>query len=237
MCNKQKDCGCGTKGGIKPTLKYCGAELPCTGIVKGDDYTTVLQKIDAIACNGGGDGGNYTFAESSTCPNGGLIVRKNGVQVFEQCYECCDEGGTPFYFYAEGRSSLEFGNPPTIGDGVNPNVYGATQIAFTIPPGQGGIYEIIFNADWFSGANDDGKIFTYVNNTALGVGGTNCTHLKRGSASGFDEMQFQIPVTHFQSDINLQAGDIIGICTEGGTMTPEPKPSVQHYRVKITKIG
>lgn len=54
MCNKQKDCGCGTKGGIKPTLKYCGSELPCTGIVKGDDYSTVLQKIDAVACSGGG---------------------------------------------------------------------------------------------------------------------------------------------------------------------------------------
>lgn len=49
-----KSCGCGTKGGVKGSLKYCGIDLPCTGIKKGDDYSTVLQKIDNVACEGGG---------------------------------------------------------------------------------------------------------------------------------------------------------------------------------------
>lgn len=182
-------------------------------------------------------GGTYTFEANTECPNGGIKVMQGEEVVFEQCYECCGGESEPFYFYSEGRSHLEFENPPTIGDDTTANVYGATQIAFTIPPGKGGIYEVMFNADWFSDPNDDGKIFTYVNNTVLGLGGVNCTHLKRGSASGFDEVELQIPVTHFQSNINLQAGDIIGLCTEGGAMIPEPKPSVQHYRVKVTKIG
>lgn len=46
-----KSCGCGIKGGVKGSLKYCGADLPCTGIKKGDDYSTVLNKIDAAICD------------------------------------------------------------------------------------------------------------------------------------------------------------------------------------------
>jgi len=50
MASKKKDCGCGTKGGVKPTLKYCGDRLECINVEKGDDFNTVLGKINTAVC-------------------------------------------------------------------------------------------------------------------------------------------------------------------------------------------
>lgn len=109
MC-KQRDCGCGTKGGIKPTLKYCGSELPCTGIVKGDDYTTVLQKIDAVACSGGEvvDSCNGLYLSLNPLPS----------ETYIKVPEIVVTGGTAPYTYEwslqqTGGTSYTIGNTTT----------------------------------------------------------------------------------------------------------------------------
>ena len=230
MC-KQKDCGCGTKGGIKPTLKYCGAELPCTGIVKGDDYSTVLQKIDAVACNGGGEGGNYTFAESLTCPNGGIVVSKDGIEVFEQCYECCGSE-QKLVAYEEFRNFLQYEEPSTIQDPSANPAY-KTQITHTITTLDGaGVYEVYFSGMVGLVDGISTHLGVYVNNTI--EHSTNTTLIE---TQNMGLMYMRVPVTVFKSNITLNVGDVVGIGAFRNSGVSAPALNVMHCKWKLTKIG
>ena len=45
---------CKNKSKIKKPITYCGEDLECSGINRGDNFNTVVQKLDSVACSGGG---------------------------------------------------------------------------------------------------------------------------------------------------------------------------------------
>ena len=89
---KNKSCGkgcCKTKAKFKADWRYCGEELDCIGVEKGDSITTILEKINESSCQEDGD--TYSFQEKEDCENGGFEVFRGDLKIFEQCYPCCGD--------------------------------------------------------------------------------------------------------------------------------------------------
>ena len=73
---------------VRQIVRYCDQNLPCTGIEKGDDFTTIIQKLDDALCKGSGK--TYTFEDNiEECENGGFNVYENDELVYTWCQECC----------------------------------------------------------------------------------------------------------------------------------------------------
>lgn len=114
---KTKDCN---KCGIKPQLRYCGEDLDCLDIKKGDRIQDVIQKLAEKSCESG-EGGGYTFEENLECENGGIVIRKDEDIVYQTCYPCC--GDTLIdkeYFYEEVVSFVD------LSDYNEPNYFSPT---------------------------------------------------------------------------------------------------------------
>lgn len=118
MCNncENRNCGCTSQCGCKPTLKYCGRLLPCLGVVKGDDYETVLEKIDGVACSGG----NTTTISNCSLDVEILTVDMTGAT-------SSVTGGTPPYSYKWKYAQNTFKN------GINITDTSVQNITFTTP--------------------------------------------------------------------------------------------------------
>lgn len=75
---------------IKQTVRYCDQNLPCSGIEKGDDFATVVQKLDDALCEGSGK--TYTFEDNiEECENGGFNVYENDELIYTWCQDCCGD--------------------------------------------------------------------------------------------------------------------------------------------------
>lgn len=70
---------------LKAVKKYCGKDLSCIGVTKGDSYNTVFEKINEAICEMG-----YTFSSTLEGCNRGLVVTDNRTDeiVFSECYDC-----------------------------------------------------------------------------------------------------------------------------------------------------
>lgn len=69
---------------LKAVKKYCGKDLSCIGVTKGDSYNTVFEKINEAICEMG-----YTFSSTLEGCNRGLVVTDNRTDeiVFSECYD------------------------------------------------------------------------------------------------------------------------------------------------------
>lgn len=92
---KKKKCA-NTKTKVITTYNYCGEDLECSDIKKGDSIQTVIEKLNAVACNGAGR--EYTFEDSEQCENGGFDVYENDELIYTWCQECCGGGETIVVF-------------------------------------------------------------------------------------------------------------------------------------------
>lgn len=100
MKEKKKKCGCiPNKGCRKPQDRYCGEDLECIGVTKGDTFSDALTKINDVVCNEGKSCNLFVeILPTDTTP----IINVNG--------------GTPPYKYLwtlqqTGGTILEIVNP------------------------------------------------------------------------------------------------------------------------------
>ena len=91
-CGKNKCSNCAstkkscTTCKVKPQWRYCGEDIECPDIKKGDSLPEIIQKLSEKACEGG-EGGSYTFEDNNACNNGGFLIKdENSNIVFTQCY-------------------------------------------------------------------------------------------------------------------------------------------------------
>lgn len=110
MKQKENNKKCTCLGSIIPKPRYCGNELECIGVKKGDSFNTILEKINNSVC----EGGYYQFLENQECENGGLVIKdKEDNIVYETCYPCCGETSSGYQFIDIDHivgSDLPFGN-------------------------------------------------------------------------------------------------------------------------------
>lgn len=128
---------------LRQADRYCGEDLPCIGVERGDSFSTSLRKINEAVCAMT----NLSFEENELCENGGLIVRDGGGTIlYATCYPCCGSEPTPPF---KETYPLNNGTGKVAGEyGVDP-VYktlrerGGTQfndVSFEIP--YDGVYRI-----------------------------------------------------------------------------------------------
>lgn len=84
-CNKE--C-CGLTSKFRADWRYCGEELECLGVERGDTLSVILEKINSVSCEGGS---TYSFEENEECENGGFDIFKGEEKIFSQCYPCCGD--------------------------------------------------------------------------------------------------------------------------------------------------
>jgi hypothetical protein len=85
------------KSVVKPKWRYCGADIACGGIKKGDSISTIITKLASVAC--GGDTSQLTFEEKEDCDNGGFLVKDgSGNIIFTQCYPVSTSSGTNYSY-------------------------------------------------------------------------------------------------------------------------------------------
>lgn len=82
-----KEC-CGLTSKFRADWRYCGEELECLGVERGDTLSVILEKINSVSCDGGS---TYSFEENEECENGGFDVFKGEEKIFSQCYPCCGD--------------------------------------------------------------------------------------------------------------------------------------------------
>lgn len=82
-----KECCCLTSK-IRADWRYCGEELECLGVKRGDTLGVILEKINSVSCEGGSA---YSFEENEECENGGFDIFKGEEKIFSQCYPCCGD--------------------------------------------------------------------------------------------------------------------------------------------------
>lgn len=146
MDKKKQKCKVKTK--VVNTYNYCGEDLICTGIEKGDDFTTIIQKLDDALCKGSGK--TYTFEDNiEECENGGFNVYENDELVYTWCQECCGEGKGTTAIIKQLENQLTFdsltgyptSNPPSI---IANGIHKFTPMDTTIPE----VGEYIVTADF-----------------------------------------------------------------------------------------
>ena len=74
---------------LKAVTKYCGRDLDCINVQKGDSYTTIFNKINQVFCELG-----YTFSNTLDGCNRGLVVTENATNeiLYSECLDCnCPE--------------------------------------------------------------------------------------------------------------------------------------------------
>lgn len=103
MSNECKPCG---KFKVKDN-RYCGDDLECIGVKKGDSYNTVLSKINEAVCNGTGSG-NLVFEDNPDCADSrGFIVMdisgETPEELYRFCVPCCEKD----YFYEKNIETIE----------------------------------------------------------------------------------------------------------------------------------
>lgn len=119
-----KECKPCSKFKVKDN-RYCGDDLECIGVKKGDTYNTVLSKINEAVCNGTGSG-NLIFEDNPDCADsrGFVVMDVSGEEpeeLYRFCVPCCEKD----YFYEKNIETIEtrdFATPtdwgfPTIGYG------------------------------------------------------------------------------------------------------------------------
>lgn len=84
-CNKE--C-CGLTSKFRADWRYCGEELECLGVERGDTLSVILEKINSVSCEGVS---TYSFEENEECENGGFDIFKGEEKIFSQCYPCCGD--------------------------------------------------------------------------------------------------------------------------------------------------
>lgn len=82
-----KEC-CGLTSKFRADWRYCGEELECLGVKRGDTLGVILEKINSVSCEGGS---TYSFEENEECENGGFDIFKGEEKIFSQCYPCCGD--------------------------------------------------------------------------------------------------------------------------------------------------
>ena len=146
MDKKKQKCKVKTK--VVNVVNYCDQNLPCTGIEKGDDFTTIIQKLDDALCKGSGK--TYTFEDNiEECENGGFNVYENDELVYTWCQECCGEGRGTTAIIKQLENQLTFdsltgyptSNPPPI---IANGIHKFTPMDTTIPE----VGEYIVTADF-----------------------------------------------------------------------------------------
>lgn len=135
-CNKP-DCNkCSSKS------RYCGEELECLNVKKGESYDSIIKKINDLLCNEL-SGTTYTFEDNEQCGNGGIIISEIvdeiSTVVYEGCFSCCENLLDQYLIDAKGDLALFAGDTP-----VWVNILGASFInepEYEIQ--EGGKYKII----------------------------------------------------------------------------------------------
>lgn len=74
----------------EPKLRYCGEDLNCIGLSRGDTYDKALKNINEIICNQNINS-NYTF-EDNDCRGFDVFKRTedNIEQIYSYCQDCCE---------------------------------------------------------------------------------------------------------------------------------------------------
>lgn len=86
--NKDNKKCCGLTSKFRADWRYCGGELECLGVERGDTLSVILEKINSVSCEGGS---TYSFEENEECENGGFDIFKGEEKIFSQCYPCCGD--------------------------------------------------------------------------------------------------------------------------------------------------
>lgn len=77
-----------------PKLRYCGNDLDCIDIVRGDTYDNALQNINQMLCDNV-SGISYQFEDNEDCrTNGFSVFQLNGddrEEIYSWCQDCCSE--------------------------------------------------------------------------------------------------------------------------------------------------
>lgn len=93
---------CKNKVTVKKSNRYCGEDLDCIGVKKGDTYDSALANINEVVCNGG-SATTYEFEDNEECDaNGFLVYEIRGEErnlIYKWCQDCCTSG----YWYFTGR--------------------------------------------------------------------------------------------------------------------------------------
>lgn len=85
MDKKKQKCKVKTK--VVNTYNYCGEDLICTGIEKGDSLAQVIKKLNDSICK---ETPTYTFEDTTTeCETKGFNVYENEELIYTFCQECC----------------------------------------------------------------------------------------------------------------------------------------------------
>lgn len=101
-----KECCCLTSK-FRADWRYCGEELECLGVERGDTLSVILEKINSVSCEGGS---TYSFEENEECENGGFDIFKGEEKIFSQCYPCCGSNGCGGLYVS--NQTLEYEHSP-----------------------------------------------------------------------------------------------------------------------------
>lgn len=90
-CKKNQTCD-----KCAPKARYCGVDLTCLGVTKGESYDSILQKLNTLFCTEI-EGTTYVFGDNELCESTGFTVTQvqGDVEevIFEYCQECCGTEG------------------------------------------------------------------------------------------------------------------------------------------------
>lgn len=145
MIKKKQKCKVKTK--VVNTYNYCGEDLICTGIEKGDSLAQVIKKLNDSICK---ETPTYTFEDTTTeCETKGFNVYENEELIYTFCQECCGgEGGTTAIIKQlenqltfDSLTGFPSSNPPSI---IANGIHKFTPMDTTIPE----VGEYIVTADF-----------------------------------------------------------------------------------------
>lgn len=142
-----KEC-CGLTSKFRADWRYCGEELECLGVERGDTLGVILEKINSVSCEGGSI---YSFEENEECENGGFDIFKGEEKIFSQCYPCCGDSckGLHVSDYSVEKEETETHYTHThtieVSGGSGDYEFGVTPMVFTKMPEN--YYGISFNAE------------------------------------------------------------------------------------------
>lgn len=93
----------------KTKARYCGSNLECLDIKKGESYDSIIEKINDLLCNELGSN-TYTFEDNEDCTNGGIKIFENSegepTLLYETCFPCCDNELEQYLIDAKGDIQL-----------------------------------------------------------------------------------------------------------------------------------